>query len=48
MLKQQLAYPEDTARFYQAIRHLPWAMWLDSGVLRKQGADFDLLVADPQ
>lgn len=47
MLKRQLAYPADTAQFYEAIRHLPWAMWLDSGVLRKQGADFDILVADP-
>lgn len=44
MLKQQLEYPADIARFYQAIRHLPWPMWLDSG---GQEAGFDILVADP-
>lgn len=47
MLKRQLAYPADTALLYQAIRHLPWAMWLDSGVLREQDADYDIVVADP-
>ena len=47
MLKRQLAYPADTAQFYQAIRHLTWPMWLDSGTLRERGADYDILVADP-
>ncbi len=43
MLKQHLEYPIDKTRFYQAIRHLPWPIWLDTG----QGTGFDILVADP-
>lgn len=47
MLKRQLTYPADAARFYQAIRHMSWAMWLDSGVLSERAAGYDILVADP-
>ena len=47
MLKQQLTYTADAARFYQAIRHLTWPMWLDSGAISQHGADYDILVADP-
>lgn len=47
MLKQQLPYPADPAQFYEAVRHMPWAMWLDSGTGSARTAGYDILVADP-
>ncbi len=38
-----LPYQPDASVYFAAIRHLPWAAWLDSG----GSGRFDILVADP-
>ena len=47
MLKQSLPYSTDVRSYFQAIRHLPWACWLDSGLEHGDQHRFDVLVADP-
>ena len=38
-----LPYRSNASVYFRAIRHLPWAAWLDSG----GSGRFDILVADP-
>lgn len=47
MLKQSLPYSPDVRPYFQAIRDLPWACWLDSGVAHGDRDRFDVLAADP-
>ena len=41
-----LPYHADTQRLFQALAHLPWAIWLDSGYPQTQ-AQLDIIAAEP-
>lgn len=46
-LRHDLPYTEDSARYFEAVRHAPWAMLLDSGQPVSQYGRFDIVVARP-
>lgn len=49
MFRQELPWPAHISRWYDCIRHLPWAFWLDSGGGRMgPGWRWHILVADPR
>ncbi len=43
----KVAYPDDAARLFSALRSLPWAVWLDSGAATA-GGRYQILTAAPQ
>lgn len=47
MLIFNLAYMEDSARYFNVVRQEPWAMFLDSGQPVSQYGRFDIIVARP-
>jgi len=47
LLQHYLNYQADSAKFFEHLRHQPWAIWLDSGQPQGQYGRYDILVADP-
>ncbi len=55
MRQYPLPYHHDSARLFSKIAHMPWAIFLDSGQMQRQGTGvsgdeygrYDILVADP-
>jgi len=44
---ERLDYTRDSALLFEALRSLPWPVFLDSGQSRTNDARFDILAADP-
>ena len=44
---RKIAYPDDEARFFSAMRRLPWAVWLDSGAA-SAGGRYQIMTAAPR
>ena len=47
MLKYDLPYHENSTQWFECIRHLPWAVWLDSGKPVSEYGRYDIMVAAP-
>lgn len=51
MLDKQLISPlpyfADSAALFEAVAHLPWAVWLDSGFPHSDQGRFDIIAAEP-
>ena len=43
----RVSYPDDAARFFSAMRRLPWAVWLDSGAAAA-GGRYQIMTAAPR
>ncbi|KRT54708.1 aminodeoxychorismate synthase component I [endosymbiont of Ridgeia piscesae] len=44
---QRLPYHPDSAKLFAEVRHLPWAVFLDSGRPMSQQGRYDIIAADP-
>ena len=47
MLKYDLTYSNNSATLFERIRHLDWAVWLDSGKPAGKYGRYDIMVATP-
>jgi para-aminobenzoate synthetase component 1 len=47
LLIQPLPYTDNSAQLFERIRHMPWAIFLDSGQPGSQYGRYDILVAEP-
>ena len=47
MLKYHLPYQQNSVALFERMRHLPWAVWLDSGKPVSEYGRYDIMVAAP-